>query len=1004
VGSLLTVYNWFQDPEAMPVAEKGALDASHWDFTERGVILLRGEWEFYQGMLLTPADFNERPEELGKQRKYMAVPGDWKGIMSSGGRDGAGYGTYRLVVKIGRDDVFSLRGKKIRLSNHVYFGGDDSGGSGQPSDQAATYMPSNMPVFATAASKSGYMDILIQVASYNNLRGGLVQPPEFGLTEDVIARRDNSRLVDILLISAMLVFGLYYAGMAKRWRKEPYIMHFSIFCLAIGLFTLIDNEIVLGSFWPDFPFAWLQKLLIMLPFISFLSFSMYAYRYLGIRESRWFRGLRIFGVSYICLQAVLPNSFVSMLFYINIVLQAIIFCVVAGELLLGRRENRKGLIYIVLGGSYFVLAWIIGQIRYQFALDNPFSMLIAPLLLVFSQSFLMSDRFQQAFQKSEGQTKRLMAQNRQKDEFLAKTSRELHTPLNGIIHLSQSLLEDKKNPLLDPHRENIQLLHAVGRRLSTLVDDMMDFNRIKYGETHLKLAPVDVAMMVRFVLNSLAIVPINDRVEIRDELPNMLPFVMADENRLRQILYTLIENGLKYTAEGYVVIRAVAQEDVIVISIEDTGSGMPKAYIDRLFGTKLSQEERELYETDGFGLGIRLVKQLVELHGSELQAISAPGEGTVFSFTLNVAAPEMELQQLYESESAAAEEELFFMPLGKEELESPFTILIVDDDGASLKMMIDVVQSLGYAHVAMRSSEEAVKWLSGSKRPDLAVIDLLMPVVSGLDLCSAIRSRYSLAELPVLMMTSLGHREDIIAALREGANDIIHKPFEPSVLKARIQSLLAMKKSSEQAVKREMDFLQAQITPHFLYNSMNALVGLSYKDTDKLRETIHHLTTYLRAKFTFVFKKKLIPLEHELELVRAYLEIEQLRFGSRLEVQYELQGHKNVWLPPLSLQPIVENAVRHGIGPKPEGGTIRISSATSDEGVRITVADNGVGIEKDDLERLRAGSLGGVGVASVNYRMKTIFGQPIVMRSELGIGTEMELLIPEGFDAESDAD
>src|SRR5690606_31701817 len=133
-----------------------------------------------------------------------------------------------------------------------------------------------------------------------------------------------------------------------------------------------------------------------------------------------------------------------------------------------------------------------------------------------------------------------------------------------------------------------------------------------------------------------------------------------------------------------------------------------------------------------------LVKQLVELHGSELQAISAPGEGSVFSFTLNIAAPETEARQHYVPESAAAEEELFFMPMGATELESPFTILIVDDDGASLKMMIDVVQSLGYAHVAMRSSEEAVQWMSGSSRPDLAVIDLLMPAVSGLDLCSAI--------------------------------------------------------------------------------------------------------------------------------------------------------------------------------------------------------------------------------------------------------------------------
>lgn len=1009
IGSTLTLLSWFHEPKGMPRADQGILDASEWDFDSRGVLLLRGQWEFYEGQLLAPEDFQARASELAEYREYIDVPGDWKGITSFDGKNGTGYATYRLVVKLERDDVFSIRAKKVRLSNHLFLNGLDKGGSGQPAGTFEQFVPSNIPIFGTAVSRDGAMEIVIQVASFNNMMGGLVQSPEFGLTEDVAARRDSSRLVDMLLISTMLVFGLYYAGMARRWRKEPYTMHFSLFCLSIGLFFCIDNEILLGTLWPNFSFFTLQKLLIALPFIAFLAFSMYAYRYLGIRESVWFSRLRAFGIIYVSVLTLLSNEIMVKTFFINMILQTIIFLVVAFDLLQTRNDNRKGLIYIVLGGSYFVLGWIIAQFRYQLALDNPFSMVFAPLLLVFSQSFLMSERFQQAFRRSENQTRMLIAQNRQKDEFLSRTYRELNTPLQGMVHLSQSILDDKTNPLHGAQRENVQLLYAVARRLAGLVDDMLDLNRIKYGETHLRLTPVDIAMMVRFVLNSLSIVPINERVQIRNELPTLLPIVIADENRLRQILYTLIENGLKYTAEGYVRISASVQGDRVAISIEDTGSGMPQSYIERLFGKKSPQEERDLMETDGFGLGIRMVKQLVELHGSELVAESVPGQGTVFAFTLPVSVHRAAHAEEHALESAATMEVVTASEQSSAEdqvKDDSITIYIVDDDAASLKIITDVVQSLGYKHKAMHSSETALAVLNGPgpSRPDLAIIDALMPVVSGLDLCSDIRSRHSLSELPVLMLTASNQREDMIAAFREGANDIIQKPFEPAVLKARIQSLLAMKQSSEQAVKREMDFFQAQITPHFLYNSMNALVGLSYKDPDKLRETIHHLTTYLRAKFTFVFRKKLIPFEHEMDLVRAYLEIEQLRFGSRLVVQYELQGNLDVWLPPLSLQPIVENAVRHGIGPKPEGGIIRISASESDEGVRIVVADNGVGIEASELERLREGSRGGVGVASVNYRMKAIFGKPIVMRSEPGVGTEMELLIPEGFDVEGDAD
>src|SRR5690606_18952229 len=115
---------------------------------------------------------------------------------------------------------------------------------------------------------------------------------------------------------------------------------------------------------------------------------------------------------------------------------------------------------------------------------------------------------------------------------------------------------------------------------------------------------------------------------------------------------------------------------------------------------------------------------------------------------------------------------------------------------------------------AVSNGEEALEALRQSTKPDLVLLDLMLTGISGLEVCRVIRSMQGLAELPVLMLTASGWTDDIVASFAAGANDIVQKPFELAELKARMQSLLAMKSSSENAVRREMDFLQAQITPH----------------------------------------------------------------------------------------------------------------------------------------------------------------------------------------------
>ncbi|WP_309808275.1 ATP-binding protein [Paenibacillus hunanensis] len=1009
----LFLYHWLNPAVHYPQAQRGVLNAGQWNFAEHGVIPLQGEWEFYPNQLLTPDDFKRSSISLEQTRRYLPVPGRWNGTVS---QDGSGAGTYRLHVNVDSAGDYGLRVKKIRMSSRIYMADKLIGSTGQPSLTAAGFVPSNFPVFGTVDTDQRSFDIIIQVASFETLRGGLVQAPEFGSADRIMDRRDHARMADMVVITTLFVFGIYFAGMFRQWRREPYLLFFSMFCLTLGLFFSLDNEIILAALFPHLSFLLLQKLLFILPYVSIVCFVYYVRLYLNVLPTWLFRVILALSIVYMLLLLVLPNQQLLYLLWPGILLQVLVFGYIFGLLLRNRHQGAR-VYYILLGVFFLTISWIFAQTRYQLALDSPYYIIITLLLVVLSQSFLMTDRIREALRHSEQLAGQLLRYDQQKDEFLAKTSHELRTPLHGIINLSGTLLDNTEQPLQAEQRESVRLLHLIGRRLASLVNDILDMNRIRYGELQVQLKPVDLRVSAEFVMETLSITPISNQVALINQLPAELPLVWADENRLRQILHNLLENAIKYTEQGSIILSAERRAEQLAISVTDTGKGMDAEVLKHLFQPFFHYDERGAGSATGIGLGLSISRQLVLLQGGQLEVESQPGTGSRFTFTLpladamsdSAAMPlRPELMQTAPAEYSELQagwiEPVSYMPSWLED-EQSYHVLIVDDELSNLKVAADVIAGMRHTYTAVRSGEAAREALR-QRKPDLVLLDLMMPGTSGLDICREIRALHGLSELPVLMLTASGQTADMLSAFAAGANDILQKPFELAEFRARVQSLLSMKGSSEQALRREMDFLQAQITPHFLYNSMNALVGLSYKDVDRLRETIQHLTTYLRAKFTFVFHSEAVPLARELELVRAYLAIEQLRFGKRLQVRYDVDEHVHVMLPPLTLQPIVENAVRHGIGQKPEGGAVDIIVRAVGQRVEIMVKDDGIGMTDEQRLQLEQGQSKGVGIGNVNRRLQMKYGRrlDIVSQPEFGTTVTIHLTEVERSHVESDID
>ncbi|BAU27388.1 histidine kinase/DNA gyrase B/HSP90-like ATPase [Aneurinibacillus soli] len=312
---------------------------------------------------------------------------------------------------------------------------------------------------------------------------------------------------------------------------------------------------------------------------------------------------------------------------------------------------------------------------------------------------------------------------------------------------------------------------------------------------------------------------------------------------------------------------------------------------------------------------------------------------------------------------------------------------------SNLKVLLGALDSMGYSVIAAKNGQEALDMIHSHPMIDLVILDLMMPRISGLDVCRTIRSTHTLTEIPVLILTAAGQIGDIVASFEAGANDFLQKPVKLPELKARVESLLLMKKSVQEALQHELDFLQAQITPHFLYNTLNTIVSLSYKDVEKMRDIINDLTYYLRAKFDFYNQERLIPLTRELELVRAYLGIEQVRYSTRLRVMFEIDEEIACLLPPLTIQPLVENAVRHGIAPKLSGGTITLSVYQTTDMIYITVADDGVGIAESRMKEIVSGQYKGVGLRSVDKRLQTFYQCRLQVESSYGTRTTITIAL-----------
>ncbi|GIO95301.1 hypothetical protein J14TS5_03870 [Paenibacillus lautus] len=1005
-------------PEEVPF-QQGVLDLRDWQADDRNTVALNGEWAFYPNQWMGPDRLSQGQRQSAADPRWIQVPDPWEGVNENGNQ--MGFGTYRLKLFVPERNVtYGLWITDIRTAYRLYVNGELLYESGHPSDTPETHVARNVPHVELIPPAAGNeLDIILEVSNYQYAdSGGIKLPIKFGTAEAVMKGKAFSENMQLLVCIVLFLHVMYVLILYLIGYRSKGLFYFAALILFTLLATLVDDDKLLLVWQPAISFEWSVKIKVVAYVAISLCLILCTKHLLRPRiKEGFYRAYTILVVSYAVAYLLLPfHLTVHLSTYLSFVLiSSVLFLPSIARKAVS--ERTEAAIFILLSAVAVSCNIILsGILRFRYFKELPYYPidLIVAFLGFASFWFIRFTRNTVVLKK---QAEQLQRADKMKDEFLANTSHELRNPLHGMINMAQTLLERKGSLLQQEDRNHLELITGIGRRMSLLLDDLLDVSLLKEKRIRLNVQSVHLGSTAQGVLDMLRPMAEGKRIELVCEIEDDFPKVWADEGRLVQIVFNLIHNAIKYTESGRIAVAADVVDGRACVHVLDTGIGMDEETLRRIFLPYEQGDSSFAAAGGGLGLGLSICKQLVELHGGELSVSSAPGQGSSFTFTLKVddmMRQEKTDKQEFMADSSASNSEKEKERLSnmsdkheQDEAESETKklsrqtdgrLLIVDDDPVNLKVIHHLLENEGYQIVTVTRAEEALQLLEQGEW-DLIISDVMMPQMSGYELSRTIRQRYMISELPILLLTARNRPEDIHMGFISGANDYLIKPVDHLELKTRVRALLELKRSIKERLHMEAAWLQAQIQPHFLHNTLNSIASLSEIDPSRMIALIGEFSHYLRASYDISNLERFIPLEQELGLVRSYLYIEGERFGERLRVRWHISEEVAVqqWkLPPLTMQTIVENAVVHGVLARTQGGTVTIRIVSEAECAKVIIADDGAGMDPEKL-RLMLGSgkrTGkGVGLMNTDRRLKQVYGQGLMIDSTRGRGTTVSFVI-----------
>ena len=477
----------------------------------------------------------------------------------------------------------------------------------------------------------------------------------------------------------------------------------------------------------------------------------------------------------------------------------------------------------------------------------------AILIFIIIQTILAGKRYAQAFADNDRLLAEIKEQEKQRTAFFHNTSHELRTPLNGIIGFLDLLQKGRYGSPTEPMQEQFTKIRRLAISLKNQVNLILDLAKSKRGELSLRNSRIDLSEFLRdceSLAAGLKLKHLNSYFRIENQLPTNASFV-HDRDQLLSVMRNLLGNAFKFSrtgAENTVSLSvSILADHSLCICVEDTGIGIPEDQLPLIFQEfkQVDSDARRGYE--GTGLGLAMVHKIVTLSGGKIEVSSELGQGTRFCLIIpqqpvdSIEKPSQELESLSHSDEELGE--LISLPKRSvltQNTESNFsaavrTVLVVDDNEINCEVVRDILEIYHYKIDIANGGRAALEYLT-NHHPDLILLDLMMPEVSGEDVLQAIRADSGLEDIPVILLTARATEDDRIYGLKMGADDYLAKPIIAEELLLRVHNLLSrieLTRLAEHAENREKLALMGELLHELSHEikNVNSHVIIDQKDS-----------------------------------------------------------------------------------------------------------------------------------------------------------------------------
>ncbi len=795
-----------------PLLKNGHIDLQNWNFDQQGNISLHGEWLFYPLAFIDPAQAKVAPSQWQLSR----IPGSPNTSPLYEQDASIGYGTYMMSMTLPQSQAeMSLRLWMVQ-SAYVLYGLDDesgliielarSGQVGKSRQETIGELSEKVIPLPLSLLRHQKISLILHISSFYN-SVGIMSFPRLGLSQAIYSEEIFKQMERALVMGGFSVIALYGLALFLGRRRSQLDLLSVIFTLLLLLRYSATEWLM---YWFFHLTRWIEPLGLFLNYWStHMTIVVLLVIFSRIQPLPFLLRLKQFSIGFNLLMILtwwvmgfdwIVANVIGLCFFVLLSSGLSLFFAI----LYLRWKKTQDMDLTVWGFSALTIAGLNDYLVFFHQVPNIFLIQYAILFFAFTQSLITGRMFARTYQRNEELLLEISEKERARTLFFHNTSHELRTPLNGIIGFLQLLSDNRYGEQTAQSKQQLLKCIRLAESLKNQVNTILDLAKSKKGKLTLDNSLIsldDIFSEVCNLAEGLLLKRVDSRFEAERFWGDQDANFIGDREKLTTIFRNLLGNAFKFAdphRSNYVKMKIKREKEAIVLTISDTGIGIPKDHLEGIFEEfrQVAGDTRRNYE--GTGLGLSMVRDLVNLMHGSIEVESEPGRGSVFRVRIPEQSkvhsqarqqrPSPFADQSHDS-SIAALSRLNRAIEVRQEGQLQQRILVVDDNEINCEVIEHMLEEQGYEVIVAFGGQEALVKMR-TEIPDLVLLDMMMPQVSGEDVLRAMKADSLLLDIPVILITARASDDDRMFGLGLGADDYLAKPIHQVELNMRVRNLL----------------------------------------------------------------------------------------------------------------------------------------------------------------------------------------------------------------------